>query len=145
MTELIIDRPHWQTGRQRLVFGALTLLFWAIWIYIWMPLVALIGWALGVRTAYVQMVELRGYVGLVHVMWIYALVVVLLGGGLLIWAYYNYFRFRGVENRKARPAVDVHDLAAFHHMAPAQFGQWLEAKRLVIHHSAEGALVGAEL
>ena len=29
MIELIIDRPNWQTTRQRLVFGSMTAIFWA--------------------------------------------------------------------------------------------------------------------
>src|ERR1017187_7341901 len=49
MKDFIIDRPSLQTARQRLIYGSVTLGFWVLWIYLWLPIVGLIGWALGIR------------------------------------------------------------------------------------------------
>jgi biofilm PGA synthesis protein PgaD len=145
MKELIIDRPNWQTTRQRLVFGSMTAIFWALWIYLWLPLLALIGWALGFKIAYYQMVVKDGYLGLFHLLGLYATVILCLGGALLIWAYYNYFRFRGVERRKERPPVLIRDLSERYLIAPEVLDVWTHSRRLVMHHSADGQVTGADL
>ena len=106
----IIERPDLQTPRQRTLYGAITLAFWAFWIYLWVPLLALLAWALGVQQAYKYMVDLGGYRELLHVLEIYAVVIAILGGTLMVWASYNIFRFRGVEKRSARPGVSEADI-----------------------------------
>src|SRR5271168_4628907 len=104
MKELIIDRPDLQTARQRVLFGSMTVFFWAIWIYLWLPILALIGWSLGLTIAYEQMVVLNGYAGLLHLLKFYLAVILCLGATLLFWAYYNFVRFRGV-NRRTHAAI----------------------------------------
>jgi biofilm PGA synthesis protein PgaD len=144
MNELIIDRPHWQTARQRIVFGSMTALFWAIWIYLWLPILAFVGWVLGVRIAYNQMVAMNGYVGLLHLLWFYSVIIFCLGASLLLWAYYNYFRFRGVERRKARPCVCAAERSGRYQIPPESRDRWMLSRRLVMHHSADGRLIGAD-
>jgi biofilm PGA synthesis protein PgaD len=63
---------------------------------------------------------------------------------LLIWAYYNYFRFRGVERRKHCKRVTVADLAARYQIAPEALDRWRQARRLVVHHDGRGQIVWAE-
>ena len=144
MKNLIIDRPQWQTTKQRVVFGSVTILFWALWIYLWLPILGFVGWLLGLKLAYYQMVELNGYVGLLHLMAIYGLVVLLLGGGLLAWAYYNYFRFRGIERRNARPVVKPVDVGARYGVRADVLEQWTQSRRLVLHHSNDRQLIDGE-
>ena len=143
--DLIIDRPHWQTRGQKVMFGSLTLVFWALWIYLWMPILGFIGWLLGVRLAYDQMVVKGGYVGLMHLMGIYALIILALGATLLLWAYYNYFRFRGQERRRPRPVVDLASLTQRYNMTAETLSRWTDAKRLIMHHNADGRLISAEM
>src|SRR5271157_5746235 len=107
MKHLIIDRPELQTARQRLLFGSMTLFFWVVWIYLWLPILALIGWSLGFTIAYRQMVILNGYVGLLHLMKYYLAVIFFLGTSLLGWAYYNFLRFRGVNRRAHASGVNI--------------------------------------
>jgi len=106
----IIERPDLQTPRQRTLYGAITLAFWALWIYLWVPLLALLAWLLGFEEAYRYMVIYKGYQEVRHVLEIYALVVLLLGGTLMIWASYNILRFRGADKRNARPGVTGADI-----------------------------------
>jgi biofilm PGA synthesis protein PgaD len=144
MRDFIIDKPHWQTAKQRAVFGSVTVLFWAFWIYLWLPVLAAIGWLLGFKIAYREMVTKLGYVELVQQLGLYGFIVACLGGSLLIWAYYNYFRFRGVERRKERPRVTLEETSARYQIAPEELGRWTRAARLVIHHSADGRVIRAE-
>jgi biofilm PGA synthesis protein PgaD len=144
MRDFIIDKPQWQTARQRAVFGSVTVLFWAIWIYLWLPVLAIIGWLLGIDITYREMVMKLGYVELVDDLGLYSLVIFCLGGSLLIWAYYNYFRFRGVERRKERPRVTPEETSARYQIAPEELRRWTHATRLVIHHGADGRVIRAE-
>jgi biofilm PGA synthesis protein PgaD len=144
MRDFIIDKPQWQTARQRAVFGSVTLLFWALWIYLWLPVLAVIGWLLGLNIGYHEMVMKHGYIELVDQLPLYTFVVICLGGSLLIWAYYNYFRFRGVERRKERACVTVEQTGARFMIAPTELRRWSAAPRLVIHHSVDGQVLRAD-
>jgi biofilm PGA synthesis protein PgaD len=143
MTTLIIDRPGLQTARQRLLFGSMTIMFWALWIYLWLPVLALIGWALGFKIAYYEMVVKNGYVGLLHLLGFYATVVLCLGGSLLIWAYYNLARFRGVMRRKSVPTSSNPGVSERYGIAPEVLSKWLREQRLVLHHDAGGRLLAS--
>jgi biofilm PGA synthesis protein PgaD len=144
MRDFIIDKPQWQTARQRAVFGSVTVLFWAIWIYLWLPVLAVIGWLLGIHITYREMVMKLGYVELVDDLGLYALIIFCLGGSLLVWAYYNYFRFRGVERRKERPRVTLEETSARYQIAPEELRRWTHAPRLVIYHGADGRVIRAD-
>jgi biofilm PGA synthesis protein PgaD len=144
MRDFIIDKPQWQTARQRAVFGSVTVLFWALWIYLWLPVLAVLGWLLGIDITYREMVIKHGYVELVHDLGLYAFVICCLGGSLLIWAYYNYFRFRGVERRKERARVTVEETGGRFQIAPEELRRWTQAPRLVIHHGPDGRVIRAE-
>jgi biofilm PGA synthesis protein PgaD len=145
MKEVIIDQPQWQTLRQRVVFGSMTALFWALWVYLWLPLLAFIGWVLGLKITYDEMVARAGYIELVHRLGLYSFVVFCLGASLLTWAYYNYFRFHGRERRKRRPSVSLGDLAKRYEIAPSELERWMLAPRLLVHHNSDGRIRWAEL
>ncbi|HMD75532.1 MAG TPA: poly-beta-1,6-N-acetyl-D-glucosamine biosynthesis protein PgaD [Steroidobacteraceae bacterium] len=141
MKALIIDRPGLQTARQRLFFGSMTVVFWALWIYLWLPILAVIGWALGFKIAYYEMVVKNGYVGLLHLLGFYATVILCLGASLLLWAYYNLARFRGVMRRKSIPSSSSPSIAERYRVEPEVLAAWMRARRLVLHHDADGQLM----
>src|SRR5271165_4017750 len=143
MKTLIIDKPGLQTARQRLLFGSMTIVFWALWIYLWLPILALIGWALGFKIAYYEMVVKNGYVGLLHLLGFYATIVLCLGASLLIWAYYNLARFRGVMRRKSVPISLNPSVPQRYGIAPEMLSQWLRQQRIVLHHDAGGKLLAS--
>jgi len=97
MKSPIIERSDLQSPRQRTLSGALTLAFWALWFYLWLPVLALLAWALGVQQAFKYMVVLGGYHEVIRLLGLYSLIILLLGGGLVLWASYNIIRFHGVE------------------------------------------------
>ena len=145
MRELIINKPKWQRRRHRVLFGSLTAVFWVAWVYLWMPVLALAGWTLGVRVGYDEMVVRGGFAGVVGLVKVYTLIIALLGGALLAWAYYNYFRFRGIERRRAFPRVTFANLSERYGIAPQMVEKWSHAKRLVVHHNDHGRVVWAEI
>jgi len=142
MKHLIIDRPGRQTTRQRLLFGSMTVLFWALWLYLWLPALALFGWILGFKIAYDQMVVRNGYTGLLELLGFYLTVIVFFGASLLAWAYYNLARFRGSGRRKQVPIASGSAASERYGIAQERLIEWRGARRLVLRHDAQGHLLG---
>jgi len=141
---LIIERSELQGKGQRVIYGGITLGFWLLWVYICLPLVSLLAWALGFNLLYTQMVLYGGYDGLLRVLGLYLLIIAILGGSLLLWAFYNYFRFRGVERRRASQVVNIDRQCARLGLKPAHLMQWQMSKRLVVHHGSRCNIIGVE-
>lgn len=140
----IIERPEWQSFRQRTLYAVITLLFWGIWIYLWRPLFDLLCWILGLHPQAYSGSEGEHYQSLLHLFAIYLLIIAVLGGSLLLWALYNYLRFRGVERRRARPALDTADQGRHYTLDPALLQDWQLERRLVVHHDRHSNVIGVE-
>ena len=145
MIDLIIDRPSLQTTRQHVLFSSMTEIFWALWIYLWLPILALIGWGVGVKITYYQMVIMNGYSALLHLLGFYLAIIAAMGGSLLAWAYYNYFRFRGMRRRSAVSIVMRPALSRRYQITPEVLDGWQDARRLTMQHDALGKLMGVTL
>ena len=89
----IIERSDLQSPQQRTLYGVITAVFWAFWLYLWLPLLALFAWAVGLEQAYKYMVVLGGYEEVMRLLGVYFLVIVILGGTLTGWATYNIMRY----------------------------------------------------
>ncbi len=141
----LIERPDLQSPRQRQVYGALTLVFWALWVYLWLPLLALLAWSLGVQQAFKYMVVLGGYHEVLQVIGMYSLIVLLLGGGLVLWAAYNIVRFRGDERRAGSPPVTPAEIGRDFGQDPRAVALWQREKRLCVSHDADGRIVRVDI
>lgn len=141
---LIIERPDLQSHNQRAVFGVLTALFWLLWFVLWLPLITVAGWAFFGYQFRFHMIDLEGYGGFLGVLAVYALVIVLMGGSLLVWAKYNHLRFRGMDRRKGFAPPTPADLAAIHGRAAAEVAQWQTMNIVTVHHDSEGRIERVE-
>ena len=141
----IILRDHLQSPQQRTINGVLTVAFWAFWFYLWLPLLALLAWTLGMQQAYKYMIVLGGYHDVIKLLAIYRLVIVLLGGALLAWAGYNIRRFSGVEHRTGSPAVTPKEIARDFGMDQLAVERWQAARYLHVTHDERGRIAGAEI
>jgi len=101
--ELIIEDPKLQTTGQKVLYGMLTLVFWMVWIYLWLPLITVAAWAFGVHRFVDFLLVEEGLAALNRVLHFYLIVIAVMGGTLLAWANYNRLRFTGRERRKAVP------------------------------------------
>lgn len=139
---LIIDRPDLQAWQQKAVFGALTAVFWMIWVLLWLPLVTLVAWVFFGYQFQFHMLQLAGYEGFLNLLTIYGLVILTMGGGLILWAKINHLRFRGVDRRKQFPSPGVEDLAALHQVSTTSLAQWRNYKVMTVYHDQHGAIIG---
>lgn len=113
MSDLIISSPNRQTRPQRLASTFVTLVFWVFWFYLWLPLLTLAGWLMGIDTVYFQMVESSGYRSLVDLLGEFSSVVATLGIVLAGWAVYNFIRFKDAERRRPQKVVSDYELCIF--------------------------------
>jgi biofilm PGA synthesis protein PgaD len=141
---LIIERPDLQSGKQRAVFSVLTAVFWLLWVVLWLPLLTLFGWFFFGYQFHFQMIQLDGYVGVLDVMLVYALIILGMGGALLLWAKYNHLRFSGSDRRAGFAAPTPAELAAIHYQRPQDMAQWQTMNILTVHHDPEGRIVRVE-
>lgn len=105
MTPPIIDHTPTRVPGKRLASGALTAFAWSLYAWLWVPLITVIAWVVGVRTAYVRLYlndsEIDPFLLLALP------VIALVCAALLIgWAEYNRVRFSGVERRGRRDDID---------------------------------------
>ena len=141
---LIIEKPERQQPGQKLLLGGITLLFWGVWSLLWAPLANTLGWAFGFYSFYEHLIVLRGWEAVVNQLPAYAMVVQILGGGLILWALINWRRFRGMDRRQPRRDVTHDDVADWKMKLPGQVAAWQKAQRLVVHYDADGHLAGVE-
>jgi biofilm PGA synthesis protein PgaD len=141
-TTVIFDRPDLQARRHRWAYSALTLLAWGIWMYLWLPVVTLLAWYLGVRTFIREMVipdpRAMGALALA-----YLVVVAILGAILVVWSQYNLRRFRGQDRRRASPPVSDEELVHWFQISPEMLEGFRSQGSFTVEHDEEGRIVGS--
>jgi biofilm PGA synthesis protein PgaD len=135
---LIIERPDLQSWPQRVVSTALTSVFWLVWVALWLPLITFAGWFLFGWNFRVEMIELGGFDGFFGLLKVYGVVIVILAATLLTWAKYNHLRFRGIDRRRAFPAVTTAMLAEYAGRDEATVDAWRELHGMIVEHDQTG-------
>lgn len=107
----LIDRPESQSSNRRTAYGMLTGLAWLIYLYLWLPLVTLLIWWLGVKTAYVEL-YLREQRIDTFLLLVVPLIIIVVAIVLLGWAEYNRHRFQHKDRRQSIADVTHAEIAA---------------------------------
>jgi biofilm PGA synthesis protein PgaD len=140
MKDIIIHHPEWVVPKQKLLIGMATLFAWLVWIYLWIPFISLMAWIFGIQLFNYQMIELGGYQALVELLGWYSLVILLLGGGLVLWATYNIRRFKGTSRRLGHPLVTAEMEARHFSVDAKELAMWRQSRRIVIENNQIRAL-----
>lgn len=117
---LIIDRPDLVPSGQKLTAWSITLLFWGALLYLWQPLLSIVAWSLNIGLFYNHMILLGGYRTFLDLLTMYLAIIALLGGGLILWARINQWRFRGRERRTGIGATDMASLCSSFGVEPVE-------------------------
>jgi biofilm PGA synthesis protein PgaD len=141
----IIARPELQSSQQRTLYRTLTLVFWVFWIYLWLPLLALLAWSIGLQQAYKYMIVLGGYQEVLRLLGIYVLVILLLGGALTGWATYNILRYGRRPRRSGGRVPTSEEVARYFRQGPLAVESWQQAQRLVVIHDEKGGIAAVEI
>lgn len=145
MRSPIIDRPDRVTLRHRTMAGVVTFVIWIAWSYLWLPLLALVAWGLGLQQAYKYMIVLGGYEEVLRVIGLYAVILLLLCGGLYAWATYSILRFGGSERRVGKPVPTADEIADHFRQGPVAVEGWHGAQRLYVTHDKHGGIAHVEI
>ena len=138
MTELIIHAPHLQSAIQRITTTTITLAFWALWCFLWTPLVTLFAWLSGIELIYVEMVELGGYKSLLAELYTLSIGIGTMTGSLVIWATYNFHRFKNNKQRGTQKPVSNQELAQFFKVEEKSIPSWKNTKHLSVSFDESG-------
>jgi biofilm PGA synthesis protein PgaD len=133
--KLIIEHPEWQAPKQRILLGFITLIFWMAWFYLWIPFVSVLAWIFGVKIFEYHMIELAGLTALIELLVWYSLVVLVLGGGLIVWATYNILRFNQVARRNPGPEVSIEMQAKHFQVEVKDVEVWRKSQLVFIEHN----------
>ncbi len=138
---LILDMPDRLSMPRRLAYRVLTLAFWMGWIYLWLPLITLLGWLSGIAFFRDQLVVQQGWQSFIDNLPTYSIVVALMAGSLFFWAITNWYRFANREARKAVSHVSVQEQADRLQVSANNLAMWQKQKRLVVHHDDHGRIL----
>jgi len=106
----VIYKPRSQPALQRGFFSVVTFAFWLAYAYLWLPLLTLFLWLLGVRTAVFEL-YLREHQVEPFLLISLPLLAVTTAAVLIAWAEYNRWRFNGKDRRGAYPDVGRPEIA----------------------------------
>lgn len=118
-------------GRVRTVQGIVTLLAWVLYAWLWLPVVTVIAWMLGIRTSFIEL-QVRSYeadVSTFGVLFTLAVVATVL---LIGWAEYNRHRFGGHDRRAPADNVSQDAMAQSLDTSAEISGQLLRAKSITL-------------
>lgn len=126
----LIENTGLQPRLYRTAWGAVTLAFWAGYIYLWLPAVTLVMWLAGVRLA---VVELYLHQHRIDMFLLGALPVLAVASAVLLigWAELNRVWFVGKERRRAVPDVRIERVAASL-QAPAPIAHALQDMKIAL-------------
>jgi len=134
-----IDRPDLQTAGQRTTSAFLAALGWMCWIYLFLPLLTLLGWAISYRR--VDLYVLRNKDGFFQQIHILAPLVMVAGAIFLIWALYNLLRFRGRSRRFAPPNISIEKIAAHFELDTDTISQAQQRQTNIFYFDADGEIL----
>lgn len=143
MNNLIFEKPSLAPLPHRVGWAFFTAVFWLIWIYLWMPLITLIAWALGLQAylGYLDGNVLFQAHGMGRLAIVYSAVVCVMGGALLLWARIEFLRFHNVNRRSVPQPVKVEELAKYAKLPEKDLRKWTTARRVVVHHDKHGHVI----
>ena len=139
MSEIIyIDAPEALTRRQRTVGALITAFMWAAYGYLWLPLVSLLAWGLGIELAYAAVVKVGGASALRTALFWYGVMLVDVMLTVALWSLINKWRFAGHNRRTAHEHVPDAELADYFGVTAQDLARLRNARRLELDIDAFG-------
>jgi poly-beta-1,6-N-acetyl-D-glucosamine biosynthesis protein PgaD len=134
----IIHRPELQGRFRRGALAMLSVVCWAIWLYLFAPLLTLLGWAFGYDRLQDYALANAEYTS--YTVFIYAVLIAAAGLSLLFWALYNLLRFRNKNRRGRLHAVTPQALAEAFGVSVGDIEQMHRADHIVIDYDENGQI-----
>lgn len=142
--DVIINARNVVSRRIRNRDRVLTTLMWVLYAYLWLPLISLGAWYLGVQFAYDLVIRAGGTEPLVSLLLSFLLILLITALVVILWSWIQRARFAKHERRIFFPAVVSADEQAFWAITEAEHSRIRSGKRLVIDLDETGKLTGIE-
>jgi biofilm PGA synthesis protein PgaD len=131
---LIIRKSHLQNKKTKWAYHFLSLIFWMLFI------ITLGAWALLLRWGKNHLSGSALYFTDFTELHFLGIMMLILGGGLVSWALYNWLRFGGKERRTHRPPVTHEGLAEYFDSTAIDIFLMHGSQRIVLHLDDEGRI-----
>jgi len=99
-----------QPSLQRTLWGAVTFVFWLLYVYLWLPALTFVLWVFGLYGAYGELYARSDRID-PFLLLVLPLVALTAATVLILWAEYNRARFTGRERRAEHAIVPIEDIA----------------------------------
>ncbi|WP_410209997.1 poly-beta-1,6-N-acetyl-D-glucosamine biosynthesis protein PgaD [Aquirhabdus sp.] len=134
-----IDRPELQSQGQRTTSAVLAMIGWTCWLYLFLPLLTIGGWLVSYRRVDQYIVQNQnGFYEQVNLL---VPLVVIMGSLLLLWATYNWMRFRGESRRVASRNATSQEIAIHFAIPTRVVSQAQHCRVNVFHFDEAGGVV----
>jgi biofilm PGA synthesis protein PgaD len=137
---MIIDRPDLQSKAERYGWGSITLAFWVLYVYLWLPLLTLAAWWIGVKLFNYHMIELQGYSGLIDKLDLYSVIILAISAILIGWAELNRMRFKNQLRRTDNVDVTVYEVAEKYDLDADKLTELRQKKSMTVYFSDQGTI-----
>ena len=139
LSPYIIYAPKQKASRaSHTVYNTITFMAWLVYAYLWLPIVTLIAWVLGVKAAYVEL-YVRNH-ALDPTLLITLPILLLICSALLIgWAELNRYRFQDKDRRGPLEPATPAEIAQRLRATPELAASLANAKSVVLTLDGSGA------
>jgi len=127
----IIDNAKLKSFPRNVSELSFTMLVWALWLYLFLPLLNIILWLLGIHFFYAEVIEKAGYLQLLSLFTRMGWSILVVFAVLRFWGYYNYFRFGKKDRRKFASSTTVEQLSGFFNISSEKIVE-LQSKKEVV-------------
>ena len=138
--DVCIDAPELLTGRQQFADTVVTGVMWALYAYLWVPLVSLFAWILGFEFAYDVMIRAGGAAHLRTVLFWYAIAITTIFIFFGMWSLSNLLRFAGHNRRGNFDRIEDQSFMAFFGIEAEELEQLRTGRSLTLELDAVGAI-----
>ena len=119
----------------------LTTVLWVVYAYLWLPLISLGAWFVGIDYAW-TLVERAGGIGnLVGLMKSFSIAVGLIACLVIGWSVSQYLRFHGRERRTSNPLPEYEDEKEFWSINDEQFDLVRNARAITVALDGDGHIL----
>lgn len=139
MKHPIIDQPSLLTRKHRQISIFFTLVFWALWFSLWVPVINLGAWLLSGQELFWSPISIfpSRHQLLLMVSW-HVLVICLIPLTLGLWVLYNLMKFGSRERRTSQLPISRTEIAGHFGVDEKELSRWQKGKRLIVSMDEEG-------
>lgn len=121
----------------------LTIVMWALYAYLWLPLISLIAWWLGVSFAYRLVERAGGPANLVHLLFWFGIFLLIIAIAVIGWSRIQLMHYKRGERRKKSPVLSAQQEVEFWDIDESQFSAIRDSHCLQVELDEQGQLVAA--